>query len=253
VKSRGRHLDIEEYEAATGPLTELLYTVAQLPSGTAAEANLLGEVQRVGRLVRLVTTPGRELKRLARDLAGRARSLVRAGGGLEAATTAPLESAADASANLARVLDPAEPVEHSLSAYATVVANLGWDRHHDKLVFAHTHQPLAGRTATPLPPVRSGHPTGAVRFWNTGCWIYEPTLGSLDSYERYLRVAWPGTGVLVDTERDEPELIEVLADLNPLPRGAERLRDADAQAAYRRAREAGRTFPVVGSSTNRGS
>ena len=101
--------------------------------------------------------------------------------------------------------------------------------------------------------MRSGPSSGAVRFWNTGSWIYEPTLGSLDSYERYLRVAWPGTGVLVDTERDEPELVEVLADLNPLPRGAERLGDADAQAAYRRAREAGKAFPVVGSSTNRGS
>ena len=38
VKTRGRSLTIDDYEAATGPLTELLYTVAQLPSGTAAQA-----------------------------------------------------------------------------------------------------------------------------------------------------------------------------------------------------------------------
>jgi hypothetical protein len=76
-----------------------------------------------------------------------------------------------------------------------------------------------------------------VRFWNTGSWIYEPTLGSLDSYERYLRIAWPGTAVLIDTERPEPELISCLADLNPLPPATEKLAPDAARAAYRQARE----------------
>jgi hypothetical protein len=241
VKTRGRTLRIEDYEAATGPLTELLYTVAQLPSGTAAEMGLLEEVQRIGRLVRAVTSPGRELRRLARDLADRARSLVRPGGGLEAATSMPVESVGDASANLARVVGPDEPVERSLRAYAQVAKNLGWDRQTEKLVFAHTHQPLTSVTAAPL----EGEPGGHVRFWNTGCWIYEPTLGSLDSYERYLRIAWPGTALLIDSERGEPELVNCLADLNPLPAGAEALAPDAAQAAYRRAREAGgATFPI---------
>jgi hypothetical protein len=146
----------------------------------------------------------------------------------------PVETADDASANLARVLSPDMPVERSLRAYAQVAKNLGWDREADKLVFAHTHQPLAGVRALPL----EGEPGGDVRFWNTGCWIYEPTLGSLDSYERYLRIAWPGTAVLIDTDRPEPELIGCLADLNPLPPGAEKLSPDAAQAAYRRAREA---------------
>jgi Calcineurin-like phosphoesterase len=240
VKTHGRTLDIADYEAATGPLTELLYTVAQLPSGTAAQMGLLDEVQRIGRVIRAVATPGREAERLAHDLADRAKSLVRPGGGLEAATTGPVETPSEASANLARVLGPDEPVERSLRAYAQVVKNLGWDRVTDKLVFAHTHQPLAAVTSPPL----EGELAGEVRFWNTGCWIYEPTLGSLESYERYLRIAWPGTAVLIDTEAPEPQLVRCLADLNPLREGAERLPDADAQDLYRHAREAGSTFPT---------
>jgi hypothetical protein len=243
VKTHGRRLDIDDYEAATGPLTELLYTVAQLPRGTAAQMSLLDEVQRIGRIVRAVSSPGREAERLARDVADRARSLVRpGGGGLEAAASAPVETSSEVSTSLARVLGPDEPVERSLRAYAQVAANLGWASQTDKFVFAHTHQPLEGVRSEPLAPVE-GQPVENVRFWNTGCWIYEPTLGSLESYERYLRIAWPGTAVLIDTERDEPELIRCLADLSPLPAGAEHLAPGDAQKAYRRAREAGKDFP----------
>lgn len=74
-------------------------------------------------------------------------------------------------------------------------------------MFAHTHQPLDGTTAD------AG---GEVRFWNTGSWIYEPSLGSIDSYLAYLRRAWPGTAVLVDTNAESPELIELLRNQNPL-------------------------------------
>ena len=245
VKTRGRSLTIDDYEAATGPLTELLYTVAQLPSGTAAQASLLEEVERVGHIVRAVATPGREVERLARDVADRARSLVRpGGGGLEAATSEPVESAGDAGANLARVLGPDEPVERSLRAYAQVAANLGWLSQTDKLVFAHTHQPLSDVRTDMLEPV-AGQSVDGVRFWNTGCWIYEPTLGSLAAYERYLRIAWPGTAVVIDSERDAPELIRPLADLNPLPHGAEHLPNEIAQDTYRRAREAGKLLPFT--------
>jgi Calcineurin-like phosphoesterase len=244
VKTHGRRLDIEDYEAATGPLTELLYTVAQLPRGTAAQESLLEEVQRIGRLVRAVTSPGREAQRLARDVADRARSLVRlGGGGLEAAASEPVESIAEASTSLARVVGPDEPVERSLRAYAQVAANLGWCSQTDKFVFAHTHQPLEAIRSDSLEPV-AGQPVEQARFWNTGCWIYEPTLGSLESYERYMRIAWPGTAVLIDTERDEPELVRCLGDLCPLPAGAEHLPKGDAQATYRRARESGRDFPA---------
>jgi Calcineurin-like phosphoesterase len=244
VKTHGRRLNIDDYEAATGPLTELLYTVAQLPSGTAAQESLLDEVQRISKIVRVVSSPGREARRLARDVTDRARSLVRPGaGGLEAAASEPVETAAEASTSLARVVGTDEPVERSLHAYAQVAANLGWCSQTDKFVFAHTHQPLRAVSTQPLEPVE-GQPVGDVRFWNTGCWIYEPTLGSLESYERYMRMAWPGTAVLIDSERDQPELLGVLADLCALPPGAEHLPKAEAQAAYRRARESGRDFPA---------
>jgi hypothetical protein len=239
VKTHGRTLSIADYEAATGPLTELLYTVAQLPSGTDAQRSLLDEVQRIGRMLRAVTSPGREAQRLASELADRAKSLVRPGGGLEAATSGPVESVGRASMNLARVIAPDEPIERSLHAYAQVAKNLRLSEHHDKLVFAHTHQPLHGVRTTPL----EGELPGDVRFWNTGCWIYEPTLRSLESYERYLRIAWPGTAVLVDTERSEPELVHCLADLNPLSAGVEHLPQGSAQRTYRRARQAGSSFP----------
>ena len=142
--------------------------------------------------------------------------------------------------NLARVLAPDEPVERSLHAFAQVAKNLRLTKHHDKLVFAHTHQPLHGARTTPL----EGELPGDIRFWNTGCWIYEPTLRSLESYERYLRFAWPGTAVLIDTERPEPELVHCLADFNPLSAGAEHLSQGSAQSTYRRARRAGSSFPA---------
>jgi hypothetical protein len=92
------------------------------------------------------------------------------------------------------------------------------------VVFAHTHQPLA-RVVAPGTP-------GKVRFWNTGSWIYEPSLGSSQSYLSYLRHGWPGTGVLIDTDRDEPELVSMLTDLNPLERARE---GGDRGHAYREA------------------
>ena len=60
----------------------------------------------------------------------------------------------------------------------------------EQIVFAHTHQPLAD-----VRPAGDGR----IRYWNTGSWIYEPDLGSRQAYARYLRYAWPGTAVLIDT------------------------------------------------------
>ena len=81
----------------------------------------------------------------------------------------------------------------------------------DRIVFAHTHQPLAG--------VRSRR-DARIRYWNTGSWIYEPDLGSRQAYARYCRYAWPGTAVLIDGDERAPRLVEMLADLNPLNGGA---------------------------------
>ena len=111
----------------------------------------------------------------------------------------------------ASVISPSDPSEHALEAFAKVVGNLGWNREAERIVFAHTHQPLAD--------VRSGHDS-RTRYWNTGSWIYEPDLGSRQAYARYLRYAWPGTAIVIDDEEPEPRLLELLADLNPLAGGA---------------------------------
>jgi hypothetical protein len=61
---------------------------------------------------------------------------------------------------------------------AQVVVNLSWDRGTGKIVFAHTHQPLDGVTAT----------DGRGRYWDPGSRICEPALSSRDSY-----ISYPGT------------------------------------------------------------
>ena len=108
------------------------------------------------------------------------------------------------------VISRSDPSEHALDAFAQVVENLGWIEEAETIVFAHTHQPLAD--------VRCRRGT-TTKYWNTGSWIYEPDLGSRQAYAGYLRYAWPGTAVLIDSERPEPELLELLADLNPLSGG----------------------------------
>src|SRR5204862_2001678 len=102
-----------------------------------------------------------------------------------------------------------DPVQHSLDAFDQVVANLGWAEDTDQIVFAHTHQPLAGVPSKRKP---------GLRYWNTGSWIYEPDLSSRQAYASYLHHAWPGTAILIDSDEPEPQLLELLADLNPLGR-----------------------------------
>jgi hypothetical protein len=87
-----------------------------------------------------------------------------------------------------------------------VVMHFSWARETDKIVFAHTHRPLED--------VRG--PSGAVRYWNTGSWIYEPDLSSRQAYLRYLQNAWPGSAVLLDTDEPEPRLLRLRDHLNPL-------------------------------------
>jgi hypothetical protein len=91
-----------------------------------------------------------------------------------------------------------------------VVGNLDWGERSDRIVFAHTHQPLAD--------VRSIR-DARTRYWNTGSWIYEPDLSSRQAYARYLRYAWPGTAVVIDDEEPQPRPLELLGDLNPLNGG----------------------------------
>jgi UDP-2,3-diacylglucosamine pyrophosphatase LpxH len=216
---------IEDYESVTTLLTEWLYVAAQMPHGTHAQKNFFRAVQRAERLGSTLELPVRGARRLAEEV--RSRRDRGADGALPSAEHLAAEVQAEA-ARQAReqplagpafsrplypeptVLSRSDPTEHALEAFATVVANLGWDREAEQIVFAHTHQPLADVSS-----VRGG-PT---RYWNSGCWIYEPDLGSRAAYARYLRYAWPGTAIVIDDEEPSPRLVECLADLNPLHGG----------------------------------
>jgi UDP-2,3-diacylglucosamine pyrophosphatase LpxH len=218
---------IADYESTITLLTEWLYIAAQMPHGTHAQQNVFRAVQRAGRVASTLGAPVRGAKRLAAELRDRG-----VGEG-EAHVAMPSEEHFDAVIRAeaerqrreqpapqaawphpaypaASVISPSDPSEHALEAFAKVVANLGWDRDAERIVFAHTHQPLAD--------VRCGNGARA-RYWNTGSWIYEPDLSSRQAYARYLRYAWPGTAVVIDDEEPEPRLIELLADLNPLSGG----------------------------------
>jgi hypothetical protein len=189
----------EDYEAVVVPLTQLLFTVAQMPRGCAAQMSFHHHFERVGQVLHLGALAQAGLKRATCKITGRANGTVLA--------------RHRKGRSLARACDPSDPPSVALGAYCRVLRELGWDGSTDKVVFSHTHQPLAGAVDPGCPDLR---------FWNTGSWIYEPSVGSLDAYTNYLRHAWPGTAVLIDTERPEPELIEMLADQNPLNGGSPR-------------------------------
>ena len=106
----------------------------------------------------------------------------------------------------ARSVAPGDPLTRAIEAFEQVVVNLGWSSETRNIVFAHTHQPLNG--------VRG--PEGTFRYWNTGSWIYEPDLRSSSAYIAYLRNAWPGTAVVIDSDEPEPRLLRLREHLNPL-------------------------------------
>jgi UDP-2,3-diacylglucosamine pyrophosphatase LpxH len=212
-----------DYESVITLLTEWLYIAAQMPHGTHAQQNVFRAAQRAGRLATTAGAPVRGARRAVANLRDRTEG-----------DTAGLPSAehfdavvADEAARQAReqpvagpppsvpsypeptVLSRSSPTEGALEAFSQVVANLGWNREAEKIVFAHTHQPLDDVRAS----------RGSTRYWNTGCWIYEPDLSSRQAYARYCRYAWPGTAIVIDDAEPQPRLLQLLADLNPLAGG----------------------------------
>jgi hypothetical protein len=65
---------VDDYEGTTTLLTELLFTIAQLPRGTAAQRGVFGVAQRIGRLAAAASAPRRASDRL-RHRAGRAETV----------------------------------------------------------------------------------------------------------------------------------------------------------------------------------
>ncbi len=216
---------IEDYESVITLLTEWLYIAAQMPHGTHAQQNVFRTAQRAGRLASNLSAPIRGAERLVAQL--RDRGVVDGSEPLpsEAHFDAVVRDEARRQANEQPLAGPAfsrplypeptvisrsDPSERALEAFAQVVENLDWAAGTEQIVFAHTHQPLAD--------VRSTR-GDRVRYWNTGSWIYEPDLGSRQAYARYLRYAWPGSAVLIDSEAPQPQLLSMLDDLNPLHGG----------------------------------
>ena len=215
---------VEDYEATITLLTALLYTIAQLPNGTHAQRRAFEAFQTLGRTVHMSRAPARALEHATAWLARTIRSaagertprateahaaryqVARAQEAKRRKRVSAPAGAEVASYTLARSMTPSDPSWRALEAFEKVVANLGWHAEASKIVFAHTHQPLDGVTA-------SG---GRVRYWNPGSWIYEPDLSSREAYIAYLRNAWPGTAVLIDEDEDEPRLLRIREHLNPL-------------------------------------
>jgi UDP-2,3-diacylglucosamine pyrophosphatase LpxH len=217
-----------DYESVITLLTEWLYVAAQTAHGTEAQRSVFRAGNRAGKIAAALGLPLRGAKQLAAALRGRSDEGII---GPDAELRLPdskqfedavhaerkrqsEEAAAGAKWTAPYSLDtdvtrPSDPVQHSLDAFDQVVANLGWAEDTDQIVFAHTHQPLAGVPSKRKP---------GLRYWNTGSWIYEPDLSSRQAYASYLHHAWPGTAILIDSDEPEPQLLELLADLNPLVR-----------------------------------
>ncbi len=220
----------EDLEATLEFLTGLLFTIAQLPNGTRSQRQAFTYFQAAERAFRACTAPVREVERgvaLARQRLsairpsrglrlGRLAAVQRAQmAGYQRAMAAEMErrrrTGAPGGGELARralgqVIRPRDPYHPSVAAFEQAVMRFGWARDTDKIVFAHTHHPLED--------VRG--PSGAIRYWNTGSWIYEPDFATHDAYVQYLENAWPGTAVLIDTDEPLPRLLRLREHLNPL-------------------------------------
>jgi hypothetical protein len=215
---------VDDYEATTTLLTELLFTIARVPNGTNTEMTVYRSFAALGQTVRRATAPRRALEAVARSAGERLRAVSsgneQRGGpretdayngarSHEAERRRRTRAAARGEASsfvFARRTRPSDPTEAAVAAIDQVVTNLGWAEHTDKIVFAHTHQPLDGV----LDPSRRR------RYWNTGSWIYEPDLTSQHAFIAHLHNAWPGTAVLIDTDQNQPQLLRLREHLNPL-------------------------------------
>ncbi len=177
---------VDDYEATITLLRAMLYTIAQLPNGTQAQRRAFASFKALERTVRVGTAPARGLEHARHWLIEhtdrsaperrRLRAQREAAGYLNARsqeaarrkqTGAPTGGEAATQA-LVRLVNPSDSAVPAVEAIDRVVSNLGWADHTDKVVFAHTHQPLDGVRAD----------GGSIRYWNTGSWIYEPDLSS---------------------------------------------------------------------------
>ncbi len=216
---------VGDYEATITLLTSLLYTIAQLPNGTRAQRRAFKGFQALERNIRFGTAPVRAIEELTHWVAVQSRAHSSERDRQEAETTIAAYKGArsqeaerrrrtgaptggeSASYVMARIVRPSDPAGPAIEAFEKVVMNLGWARDTDRIVFAHTHQPLDGVVG----------PSRRVRYWNSGSWIYEPDLTSKEAYRAYLKNAWPGSAVLIDSDEPQPRLLRLREHLKPVP------------------------------------
>jgi 3',5'-cyclic AMP phosphodiesterase CpdA len=142
--SRPDRLTVADYEGLVSPLYELMYEIANLPSGKRAQ-------QQFERWLSGIAAIARAPQRASRRLSGFAHALAARRDGRELEPTG---------APAAEVLEAMQAVCHNLDVAPGTV------------VFGHTHLPLDG-VATP---------DGAYRLYNSGAWVWDRRLRETAAY-----------------------------------------------------------------------
>lgn len=179
LSRRESRLGVSEYEALLGPLQELFYEMAQLPSGRSSwEQN-----------ERLLTTAANILRAPGR-LGRRIVDLTRSG--------EPREP------NASRALFPITLPAEAVRTMELVCRNL--DVEADSVCFGHTHSPFAGLV---------GDDGSGRRFYNSGSWMADRRERDGAHYDQWRHMFWPGTVLRI--KAGEPvELRGLLEDLDHL-------------------------------------
>jgi hypothetical protein len=173
--SRSDRLTVADYEALAAPLYELMYSIANLPSGKRAQ-------QQLERWLLVMSAVARAPQRASRRLGGLAHALASRGGSDgRALAVAPRDA----------------PGAGVLQAMQAVCRNL--DIAPGTVLFGHTHLPLDG-----VPT-----PDGAYRLYNSGSWVWDRRLREAADYRAF---AWPGT--VLRATGGEVQLRGLLADLD---------------------------------------
>jgi hypothetical protein len=142
--SRPERLTVADYEALVAPLYELMYEIANLPSGRRAQ-------QQLERWLLVMSAVARAPQRASRRLGGLAHGLASRAG--------------------RRALAPADaPASGVLQAMQAVCRNL--EIAPGTVLFGHTHLPLDGVMT----------PDGAYRLYNSGSWVWDRRLREAADY-----------------------------------------------------------------------
>ena len=194
---RGEALGVREYERVQTPVNELLFGLAQ--GGRHGPGPGAGASFRVWRALTAKGTPAARLR-------GWLLGAIALRGGVGIANRLGLGP-------VSPDLSPAAITQAGLAAMAAVIEELDIDAEH--VVFGHTHRrgPMPGD---------SGWQAAGTRLWNTGSWVFAPSLiGSRAARSPY----WPGTVVVVEDD-GAPRLEHVLDD-----RSGDELADAAGRGA----------------------